>query len=89
MAEKNSLNRVVIYNLLGKIILNGINFIVLPFFTRLLGTENFARFSLYLAWESIVTIVVTLQTPSIIGNVTMRYGKKTRMEIFLALFHAR
>ncbi len=78
----NSLNKVVLYNLSGKIILTGINFLVAPLFTRLLGAENYAHFSLYLTWETIVTIFVGLQTPAIIGNVSMLYGANNRFRLF-------
>lgn len=80
--NKNSMNRVVIYNLLGKMILTGINFLVGPLFTRLLGADNYALYSLYSTWEAIVTIIVGLQAHSIIGNATMRYGVQERFKLF-------
>ncbi|WP_270706305.1 oligosaccharide flippase family protein [Clostridium fessum] len=78
MSKEKSSNRIVAFNLAGKFLLNGINFFVVSIFTRMLGTENFGLFSLYLTWESIVLIFVGLQTQSIIGNVSMKYDKQER-----------
>ncbi len=81
MNKKNS-NVVVAYNLAGKFVLNGINFFVVSVFIRLLGTENFGLFSLYLTWQSIMMILVGLQTQSIIGNVSIRYSNEERYKFF-------
>lgn len=78
MAREKSSNRIVAFNLSGKFLLNGINFFVVSIFTRMLGTENYGLFSLYLTWEAIVLVFVGLQTQSIIGNVSMKYDKTER-----------
>lgn len=73
-----SSNKVVAYNLIGKFLLNGINFFVVSIFTRLLGTENYGLFSLYLTWQGIVLILMGLQTQSIIGNISIRFPIEER-----------
>ena len=78
MNKEISSNKVVVYNLAGKFILNGINFFVVSIFTRLLGTENYGLFSLYITWQSIVLIIIGLQTQSIIGNVSIRFPIEER-----------
>ena len=35
-----SANQLAFFNILGPLILNGVNFFTVPIFTRLLGTEN-------------------------------------------------
>lgn len=78
MGNSLSSNKVVAYNLAGKVVLNGINFFVVSVFTRMLGEENYGLFSLYITWQSIVLILVGLQTQSVIGNVTIHYGVEER-----------
>ena len=80
--KKSGSNRIVIYNLMGTFILNGINFVVTPIFTRLLGTENYGMFSLYLTWQSLAVIFIGLQTQAIIGNISSVYSKKERIQFF-------
>lgn len=80
MKEKSS-NKIIVYNMVGKFIFNGINFLMVPIFTRMLGTDNFGLFSLYLTWENILLIIVGLQSQSIIGNISIKYTKKERMKI--------
>lgn len=80
--KKPGSNRVVIYNLMSTFILNGINFIITPIFTRLLGPENYGLFSLYLTWQSLAVIFIGLQTQAIIGNISSIYSKKEREQFF-------
>lgn len=44
----------------GNIFLKGINFLTLPIFTRLLTTEQFGLFNVYVSYETILTIFVGL-----------------------------
>lgn len=80
--SKYSYNKIVLFNLSGKIILNGINFFVTPIFTRLLGTENYGLFSIYLTWQSVFQICIGLQSQSIIGNASSKFSKDERKKIF-------
>lgn len=80
--SKYSYNKIVLFNLSGKIILNGINFFVTPIFTRILGTENYGFFSIYLTWQSVFQILIGLQTQSIIGNASAKFNKDEREKLF-------
>lgn len=45
------------------ILQKSITFITLPIFTRLLTTEQYGQYSVYLSWQSILTIFITLNLP--------------------------
>lgn len=55
-------NALAFFNILGPIILNGINFFTVPIFTRMLGTENYGIVSLYATWVQVFTIIMGIQT---------------------------
>ena len=52
----NSLIKNGAYYTLGTFILQGINFLTLPLYTRILTTRDFGITSLYTAWQSVVVI---------------------------------
>ena len=54
-------NRIVILNILSTVIIQGLNFLAAPIFSRMLGTENYGIVSLYNTWTMIVTAVFSLQ----------------------------
>ncbi len=55
-------NALAFFNILGPVILNGINFFTVPIFTRMLGPDNYGIVSLYTTWVQILTIIMGLQT---------------------------
>lgn len=61
------------YYTLGTFILQGINFLTLPLYTRILTTRDFGITSLYAAWQSVVVIFLCLQTFSTIQNAKVTY----------------
>lgn len=61
------------YYTLGTFILQGINFLTLPLYTRILTTRDFGITSLYTAWQSVVVIFLCLQTFSTIQNAKVSY----------------
>ena len=61
------------YYTLGTFILQGINFLTLPLYTRILTTKDFGITSLYTAWQSVVVIFLCLQTFSTIQNAKVTY----------------
>ncbi len=62
-----SANQMAFFNILGPVILNGVNFFTVPIFTRLLGAENYGVISLYTTWVQIMTIVMGIQTSGTIA----------------------
>ncbi len=67
IAKSKNENSLALFNLMGPIFLNGINFFTIPVFTRLLGAENFGIVSVYVAWVQIITVVIGLQTTGTIS----------------------
>ena len=61
------------YYTLGTFILQGINFLTLPLYTRILTTRDFGITSLYTAWQAVVVIFLCLQTFSTIQNAKVTY----------------
>ena len=45
------------------ILQQGVSFITLPLFTRLLTTEEYGQYSVYSSWAAIITIFITLNLP--------------------------
>ncbi len=67
MVKSKSENTLAFFNILGPVVLNGINFFTIPIFTRMLGPANFAIVQVYIAWVQILTLIIGLQTVSSIG----------------------
>lgn len=90
----NSVNAVAFFNILGPVILNGINFFTIPIFTRILGTDNYGLYTIYYTWVNTFTILVGLQVMGTIGvaNVRIRpdelkkYYSSILMIVILAFF---
>ena len=61
LTSKNE-NALAFFNILGPVILNGINFFTVPIFTRMLGAENYGIVSIYTTWVQVFTIVMGIQT---------------------------
>lgn len=80
MARSKSENSLAFFNMLGPIILNGINFFTVPIFTRLLGPANYAIVAIYIAWVQILTLIVGLQTVSSIGIARVHIGADKQNE---------
>lgn len=76
----NSLIKNGAYYTLGTFILQGINFLTLPLYTRILTTRDFGITSLYTAWQSVVVIFLCLQTFSTIQNAKVTYGDEEYRE---------
>lgn len=75
----HGVNSVAFFNILGPIILNGINFFTTPVFTRMLGTENYGVVSLYSTWVQVFTIIIGLQTAGTIATSVV-YIKKEEQD---------
>ncbi len=75
-SKKDNINIVAIFNILGPIILNGINFITIPIFTKILGTENYGMYTIYYTWVNTFTILVSLQAISSVGTAGIKLPKE-------------
>jgi O-antigen/teichoic acid export membrane protein len=66
-------NRIIILNILSTVIIQGLNFLASPIFSRLLGTENYGVVSLYNTWTMIITAVFSLQVGSTLQIARNRF----------------
>lgn len=69
-------NSQTLFNSLGLVVLFGINFFTMPFFTRVLGPEGYGKFSLYISWSQILTVIIGLQVASTIPVAVVRLGEE-------------
>lgn len=69
-------NKNAVYNILGTVCFNGINFFSIPIFTRLLGPEQYGITAVYTTWVGIFSIILGLQVQGSIGTAVARLGKK-------------
>lgn len=65
------MNKILFYNILSTILLNGISIFTSPIFSRMMGTNNYGILSMYTTWVSVVSTVYCLQT-----NATITVAKK-------------
>lgn len=82
--DTTNISRVAFFNILGPIILNGINFFTVPIFTRILGPTNYGIYSLYLTYVSIITIIIGLQTQGSIPPASISYKSEKEQKRYLS-----
>ena len=75
-------NALAFFNILGPIILNGINFFTVPIFTRMLGTENYGIVSIYTTWVQVLSIVMGIQTGGTIAVSKAYFDEKEQNAYF-------
>ena len=73
-----SANKLAFFNILGPVILNGINFFTIPLFTHLLGKENFGVVSLYTTWMQVLTVVMGVQTAGTVATARVHIPEEER-----------
>lgn len=71
----NLQNKNAIYNILGPIILNGINFFTIPIFTRMMGPAQYGIVSVFTTWIGIFSIIFGLQVQGSIGTAKAHLGE--------------
>lgn len=72
--NKKSINKIMLYNILSTIILQGVALFTSPVFSRMLGTQNYGIVAIYNTWVSVTSIVLGLQTQSTIAIARNEYG---------------
>lgn len=70
--------KATIWYMICSIIQKGINIITTPIFTRLMTTEEFGLYSVYLSWESIFIIFTSLRLDYTVFNKGMSKYKSNR-----------
>ena len=79
-SKNKSISRVVIFNVFGSFVLQGISFFTAPIFTRLLSPADYGITAVYTAWLGIFMLFVGLQTFGSIANARITYEKNTRKD---------
>lgn len=69
-----SMNKQVVFNILSSAIISGIGFLTTPIFTRILGTVQYGKYSVFYSWVTIITCLMGMQTQTSI--VTGYYDYK-------------
>ena len=70
--------KATIWFIFCSIVQKGIAFITTPFFTRLMSTEQYGQYSIYLSWLHIFTIITTLRLTGAVFNKGMSKYKDDR-----------
>ncbi|MBP3710271.1 MAG: polysaccharide biosynthesis protein [Treponema sp.] len=71
--SSKSISKSVVWQLAGKLALQGLAFFTAPVFTRLLTTADYGYVSLYTSWCSIISIFVAMEVAGSIGNARIKY----------------
>lgn len=61
---------------IGNILIKGLSFITLPIFTRLMTTADYGIYTTYIAYESILTIIISLGLHASVKNANIDYPGK-------------
>lgn len=62
------INKTAFLNLLSAVFLQGIAFLTIPIFTRVLGSEQFGLYAIFNSWTSIFSICISLSIGNCIGS---------------------
>ena len=76
MEKNNSAAKASIGYTIGNTLIRGLSFLTLPIFTRLMSTADYGLFTTYVAYESIIAIVVGLALHSSLKNAKIEYKDK-------------
>lgn len=68
-----SSNKITLINIISLILSQGIIFLTTPIFTRLLGTYNYGKVSVFMAMADIVYVIFSLNTVSSLGVAQNEY----------------
>ena len=64
-----------VWYLAGTVLIQGINFIMVPVFTNLMSVSNYGMLSLCTMWVSIFSTFITLQVHGSINNALIEFGE--------------
>lgn len=70
---KKSISNVFIWQLLGRFALQGIAFITVPVFTRIMTPSDYGQYAVYSSWLGILSLLIGLQTSGSIANAKVKY----------------
>lgn len=82
MKKSNNLMMAALIYVIGSFFTQGLRFITLPVFARIMSTEDFGYLSSYETWVAIITVLVGLQTAGSISNAYIDY-KREKLEEYI------
>lgn len=68
-------NIIVIFNLIGTLIYQGVNFLMTPYLTRALSTVDFGIISIYTTWVNVLVPIIGLSTSVAIPQIVFKTAK--------------
>ena len=74
--KKNGLLSAALIYIIGSFFTQGLRFLTLPIFSRIMPTDDFGYLASYETWVAIIMVVIGLQTTSSIANAYIDYGEK-------------
>ena len=69
-------NSTIIINVLSMILVQGIMFISSPIFTRVLGPEQYGKYSVFTSWVSVLSCIIGLGANNALAIAKQKYGNK-------------
>lgn len=75
MKNKN-INKIVLLNISSTFLIQGISFLTIPIFTRLLGTSQFGLYSVFHSWTTLFVCFFGLGVSNSIGNGLYQFKSK-------------
>ena len=70
---KSKLIKLGFWYTLGTLLIQGINFLTLPIYTRVISQEVFGQFSLYISWVNMFSLVAGLQISGSLPIAKIKY----------------
>ena len=64
--------------------IKGLSFITLPIYVRLMSTADYGNFNTYLAYESMLAVVLGLALHASLKNAKLRYHSKVEFDNYMA-----
>ena len=75
MSEKKALKAGIGYTV-GNILIKGIGFLTLPLFSRIMTTDDFGTFSVFISFDSILFVIIGMALHSSVRNANLAFENK-------------
>ena len=72
--KNKSITTVFLWQLLGKFAIQGISFLTVPMFTRIMTPTDYGLYAVYSSWLSFLSLFIGLQTSASIANAKIKYS---------------
>ena len=92
--SKNKLLSSSLAYTIGNLLIQGLSFITLPIYTRVMTQEDYGNYNLYTSWVSIFTIFIGLQISGSFSIAKIKYEQDPNKylgcnNIFCAIFNSK